>query len=98
VARFGKWLSVASVVLAGSAVVFFVLLAFVPPGATLIAELSFLAGVLAPALAIVGFALMKASGNRASRVTVFALVLGCVVLVWPLLFFLAFSNCPEGVC
>ena len=99
VARLGEWLSVASVVLAGSAVIFFVLLAFVPPGGgTLLAGLSFLTGILAPALAIVGFALMKASGNRASRVTVFALVLGCIVLAWPLLFFLAFSNCPDGVC
>ena len=98
VARFGEWLSVASVVLAGSAVIFFVLLAFVPPGGTLLAGLSFLAGILAPALAIVGFALVKASGNRASRVNVFALVLGCIVLAWPLLFFLAFSNCPDGVC
>jgi RsiW-degrading membrane proteinase PrsW (M82 family) len=98
VARFGEWLSAASVVPAGAAVIFFVLLALMPPGATLVAELSFLAGILAPALAIVGFALIKASGNRASRVAVFALVLGCVVLVWPLLFFLAFSNCPDGVC
>jgi hypothetical protein len=99
VARFGEWLSVASVALAGSAVIFFVLLAFAPPGGgELLAGLSFLAGILAPVLAIVGFALMKVSGNRASRVTVFALVLGCIVLAWPLLFFLAFFNCPDGVC
>ena len=98
-APFGEWLSVASVVLAGSAVILFVVLALVPPGGgTLLAGLSFLIGILSPALAIVGFALIKASGNCASRVTVFALVLGCIVLAWPLLFFLAFSNCPDGVC
>ena len=98
VARFGELLSAASVVLAGSAVIFFVLLDFIPPGDELVAELSFLTGILAPVFAIIGLALVKASGNRASRLAVFALVLGCVVLAWPLLFFLAFSNCPDGVC
>jgi hypothetical protein len=79
-------------------VVFFVLLDFVPPGDQLFTGLSFLAGILAPLLAIVGFALVKASGRRASRVAVLALVLGCIVLAWPLLFLLAFSNCPDGFC
>ena len=76
----------------------FVVVNFVPPGEQLLTGLSFLAGILAPVLAIVGVALVKASGNRASRLAVFALVVGCIVLAWPLLFLLAFSNCPDGVC
>lgn len=64
----------------------------------LVASISFLAGILAPVVAIFAYAVTKLSGNRVSRVTVMALVVGSIVFLWPALFILAFSNCPNSVC
>ena len=98
-ARLGEVLSGAAIVVAGAMVVLLVLIEYVlPVGDELFAELSFLAGVLAPALAIAGLAVVKLSGNRASRVAVLGLVFGFLALAWPALFFLAYSNCPNGLC
>lgn len=98
-ARFGEVLSGTAIILAGAMVVLLLLIEYVlPAGDELFAGLSFLAGVLAPALAIAGFAVVKLSGNRASRLAVFGLVFGILALAWPALFFLAYSNCANGLC
>ena len=97
--RLGESLSWIAVLLAATFVVLFVLIGRdVVPGSEPVVFVSFLAGLLAPVFAIVGYGLTKLSGNRVSRVTVMALVLGVIVALWPVLFFLAFSNCPSSVC
>ncbi len=98
-AHVGELLSRVAVVASGLLVILLVLIEYVlPPGGELLPALSFLAAILAPILAIVGFVLVKVSGKRASRVVVVALLFGCVALLWPLLFFLAYSSCPGGIC
>jgi drug/metabolite transporter (DMT)-like permease len=96
--RLGEPLSWIAVVLAATVVVLFALIGTdVVPSSEPVAFISFLAGLLAPVFAIVGYGLTKLSGNRVSRVTVMALVLGVIVALWPVLFFLAFSNRPSNV-
>ena len=83
-ARFGEILSGVSIAVAAVMVVLLLLIEYVAPaGDEVFAGLSFLAGVLAPVLAIAGLALVKVSGNRASRLAVVALIFGFLALAWP---------------
>ena len=97
--RLAEPLSWIAVLLAATMIVLFALMGTdVVPGSEPLAFVSFLAGLLAPVFAIVAYALTKLSGSRVSRVTVWSLVLGLIAALWPALFFLAFFNCPSGVC
>ena len=90
--RLGEPLSWIAVLLAATVVVLFVLMGTdVVPGSEPVAFVSFLAGLLAPVFAIVAYGLIKLFGNRVSRVTVMALVLGVIVALWPVLFFSFFQ-------
>ena len=92
-------LSVLALVLAGGFVVLFVLM-----GRGLVPEtyftigLSFLAAALAAIFALAAVVLAKLSGKPVPKLARAALAAGCAVFLWPLLFFLAFTNCPQGVC
>jgi hypothetical protein len=70
----------------------------VVPESYLAITLSFLAAVLAPIFAVAGVVLAKLCGEPVPKLTRAALAAGCAVFLWPLLFFLAFSSCPQGIC
>jgi len=106
-ARVGALLSRAALVFALIVVLSIVLLAVLPSEVELIwnrtideiiVDVSFLAGMLAPLCGGLGLAATKASGVPAPRIAKIALAAGVVALVWPVLFYFAFANCPGGVC
>jgi uncharacterized membrane protein len=98
-ARLGQSLAWAAIVVAASVVGYLLMDQYViSVDDDLVAVLSLLGGVVAPVLAILGSVLLIATRRRVSRLAVFALVFGCLAFSWPLLFFLAYSNCPNGVC
>ena len=77
---------------------------FVLMGRGIVAEthfltgMSFLAAVLAPIFALVAVVVAKLFGKPVPKLARAALAAGCAVFLWPLLFFLAFTSCPQGVC
>ncbi len=106
-AKLGAWLSSVSLVLAGLVILSIIVLALVPLGEELvlgrtndeiIVGASFFAGILDPVCAVLGAMLVRAAGARVSPSAKIALAAAGVVLVWPVLFYIAFTNCPRGFC
>lgn len=74
---------------------------FLPPGedvSEMLVTITFFAGVAAPLTAVAGFILVKVGHARISRWVVAALVAAPLSVSWPLLFYLAYANCPNGIC
>ncbi len=61
-------------------------------------NVALLAGLLAPLVAVVALILVKLARAPVSRWVIAALVAGVLAASLPALFFLAYSNCPNGVC
>lgn len=94
-----KTLSRTAIVLALAVVGLLVLMELeVIPDSEAVIILSFLTGIIAPVFAVVGFGLAKLYRLETSRSAVLALVLGGIIVVWPIVFYLAFFNCPRGYC
>jgi hypothetical protein len=98
-ARLVQALSVLALGLAGAFLVLFVLMGqgFVPE-TYFLTGLLFLVAVLAPIFALAAVVVAKLCGKPVPRLARAALAAGCAVFLWPLLFFLAFSSCPQGLC
>ena len=64
----------------------------------MLVTITFLAGIAAPLTAVAGFILVKVGRARISRWVIAALVTAPLAVSWPLLFYLAYANCPNGVC
>jgi hypothetical protein len=61
-------------------------------------RLAILVGMVAPVFAIVGSIIMLVTRSRFSVLDWVSLALGLIPGLLPLLFMLAYSNCPNGIC
>jgi hypothetical protein len=98
-ARLVQALSALALVLAGVFVVLFVLMGRgAVPESYFAISLLFSTAVLAPIIAVAGAVSAKLSGQRVPKLARAALAASFAVFLWPLLFFVSFSSCPQGVC
>src|SRR3954463_7572036 len=67
------------------------------PGELLI-NIALLAGLLAPLVALGALILVKVARAPMSRWVVAALIAGVLAASLPVLLYLAYGNCPNGVC
>jgi hypothetical protein len=61
-------------------------------------ELAFLAGLIAPIVAIVGAVLLRSRRQRFTALDWVSLGVGISTVLLPVLFVYAYSDCPNGVC
>jgi hypothetical protein len=97
--RLGKRFSLTAVLLASAVIAMLALMEYeLVPDSEQAVLVSFLAAGLAAIFAFVGVAVAKLAGGKVSWLEISALVLGVLVVLWPVLFFWAYSSCPRGVC
>jgi hypothetical protein len=61
-------------------------------------EVSLVVGLVAPILAITGAIILLVKKRRFGVVDWLSLAIGVVVLLLPVMFVLAYSNCPNRIC
>jgi hypothetical protein len=83
---------------AGFLVLFVLMGRGVVPQSYFAISLLFSTAVLAPIIAVAGVVSAKLSGQRVPKLARAALAASFAVFLWPLLFFVSFSSCPQGVC
>jgi hypothetical protein len=102
VAAFGKHLCRAALALFAVEVAAIVIdawfLSAEADGGEMLMNVALLAGLLAPLVAILALILIKLARAPVSRWVVASLVAGVFAASLPVMFFLAYGNCPNGVC
>jgi len=94
-----KRLSKMALVLAGTVLTLLALIEYeLMPDSEVATAVSFLAAALAPILALAGVGLTMFAGGKISWLEASALLLGGLVVLWPLVFIWAYSGCPQGIC
>ena len=61
-------------------------------------EIALVVGLVAPVLAISGAIILWVKKRRFGALDWISLAIGLVALLLPVMFVLAYSNCPNGVC